>query len=124
MASFESQLRTICASVQGAVAATIMGNDGIPVTAYEVEEADDDGVDVSSLLVEYSSLIGQVQRSAQMFAAGGLEELSITSERLTTIIRPVTGEYFLALAMRSSANFGKGRYLLRIHAPRLAGELA
>jgi predicted regulator of Ras-like GTPase activity (Roadblock/LC7/MglB family) len=101
-----------------------MGVDGIPVTAYEVEGVADDGVDVSSLLIEYSSLISQVQRSAQMFAAGGLEELSITSERLTMIIRPVTGEYFLALAMRSNANFGKGRYLLRIHAPQLATELS
>src|SRR5262249_8473358 len=110
-------------AVDGAVAASIMGNDGIPVTAYEVEPKDGDEIDVSSLLVEYSALIGQVQRSAQMFAAGGLEELSITSQRLTTIIRPVTGEYFIALAMRSSANFGKGRYLLRIHAPRLAGDL-
>jgi predicted regulator of Ras-like GTPase activity (Roadblock/LC7/MglB family) len=123
MNDFQAQLRSICSSVQGAVAASIMGIDGIPVTAYEVEGRGDD-LDVASLLVEYSSLIGQVQKSAQMFAAGGLEELSITSEHLTMIIRPVTGEYFLALAMRSSANFGKGRYLLRIHAPRLASELS
>lgn len=116
-------LRTLCASVEGAVAATIMGVDGIPVQAFEVEGLED-GVDVSSLLIEYSNLIGQVQRSAQMFAAGGLEELAITSERLTTIIRPVTAEYFLALALRSTANFGKGRYLVRINAPRLAGELS
>jgi predicted regulator of Ras-like GTPase activity (Roadblock/LC7/MglB family) len=119
---FDRALRTICSSVDGAVGATLMGVDGIPVQQYEVE-GDSGGVDVASLLIEYSSLIGQVQRSAQMFAAGGLEELSISSENLTTIIRPVTGEYFLALALKSNANFGKGRYLLRIHAPRLAAEL-
>ena len=121
---FETELRSICSAVQGAVAASVMGNDGIPLTAYTVEGTQDDGVDVSSLLIEYSSLISQVQRSAQMFAAGGLEELSITSERLTMVIRPVTGEYFVALAMRKAANSGKGRYLLRIHAPRFAGELS
>jgi predicted regulator of Ras-like GTPase activity (Roadblock/LC7/MglB family) len=122
MSDFNLALQTICASVDGAVGATLMGIDGIPVEQFEVD-GDRVDVDVSSLLIEYSSLISQVQRSAQMFAAGGLEELSIASEHLTTIIRPVTGEYFLALALRSNANFGKGRYMLRIHAPRLAADL-
>lgn len=121
MTDFAATLEAICNAVDGAVAATVMAVDGIPVHMHEVSSND---VDVSSLLVEYSSLIAQVSRSAQMFAAGGLEELSIRSERLTAIIRPVTAEYFLALAMRSTANTGKGRYLLRIHAPRLAGELS
>jgi predicted regulator of Ras-like GTPase activity (Roadblock/LC7/MglB family) len=123
MSDFAEQLESIVRAVDGAVAATIMGVDGIPVQAYEAE-AGADGVDLSSLLVEYSSLIPQVQRSAQMFAAGELEELSITSERLVTIIRPVTPEYFLALAMRTSAVSGKGRYLLRVHAPKLAPLLS
>lgn len=112
----------IVGSVDGAVAATIMGIDGIPVQVYEVEDKED--VDISSLLVEYTALVPQVQRSAQMFAAGGLEELSIKSERLVTIIRPVNAEYLLALALRTNANMGKGRYLLRVHAPKLAGDLS
>src|SRR5262245_56666079 len=122
MSDFTERLRTIVRSVDGAVSASIMGVDGIPVQAYEVDQKDD--VDVASLLVEFSSLIPQVQRSAQMFAAGGLEELSIKSERLVTIIRPVTAEYFLALSLKASANLAKGRYLLRIHAPKLAGDLS
>lgn len=123
MTDFNAQLRTICAAVDGAVIATLMGVDGIPVQSYEARPPDGD-VDVASLLVEYSALIAQVQRSAQMFAAGDLEELSITSERLTTILRPVTPEYFVALALRTGSNLGKGRYLLRVHAPKLAAELS
>lgn len=124
MSDFSTHLQSISGAVDGVVAVTLMGIDGIPVEAYEPVATGEDAVDVSSLLVEYSSLISQVQRSAQMFAAGGLEELSISSERLTTIIRPVTSEYFLALAMRANSNFGKGRYLLRIHAPKLAPQLS
>jgi predicted regulator of Ras-like GTPase activity (Roadblock/LC7/MglB family) len=123
MSDFAESLKAIVTSVDGAVAASIMGVDGIPVQQYEVE-AKDDAVDIPSLLIEYSALIPQVQRSAQMFAAGGLEELSIKSEHLVTIIRPVTAEYFLCLALRSSANFGKGRYMLRIHAPKVATDLS
>ncbi|MCK6550251.1 hypothetical protein L6R52_30730 [Myxococcota bacterium] len=124
MNAFEDRLRAICGSIDGAIAATLMGVDGIPVQTHLVAAEPEGELDVSSLLVEYSSLIPQVQRSAQMFAAGGLEELSITSERLVTILRPVTPEYFVALALRSCANLGKGRYLLRIHAPKLATELS
>jgi predicted regulator of Ras-like GTPase activity (Roadblock/LC7/MglB family) len=105
----------------GALAATIMGMDGLPVDGIEIDAGE---VDVSALLVEYSSLLGQVQKSAQMFAAGGLEELAIRSEHLTTIIRPINREYLLCLAMRPTANFGKGRYLLRVNAPKLASALS
>lgn len=122
MTDFVDSLRTIVRSVDGAIAASIMGVDGIPVQQYEAEGEND--VDIPSLLVEYSALIPQVQRSAQMFAAGGLEELSIKSERLVTIIRPVTSEYYLCLALRSTSSSGKGRYMLRVHAPKLAGELS
>ena len=127
MADFRACLKTICTSVEGAVAATLMGVDGLPVETVEQGGAlneNGDPVDVGSLLVEYSSVLGQVRRSAQVFAAGGLEEVSIRSERLTTIIRPVTDEYFLALALLPTANFGKGRYLLRLHAPGLVSDLS
>jgi predicted regulator of Ras-like GTPase activity (Roadblock/LC7/MglB family) len=124
MTDFSTHLQSISTAVDGVIAVTLMGNDGIPVEAYEPATNSGGELDVSSLLIEYSSLIAQVQRSAQMFAAGGLEELSIASERLTTIIRPVTSEYFLALAMRANSNVGKGRYLLRIHAPKLASQLS
>jgi predicted regulator of Ras-like GTPase activity (Roadblock/LC7/MglB family) len=105
----------------GALAASIMGMDGLPVDAIELDSGD---VDVSALLVEFSSLLSQVQKSAQMFAAGGLEEMAIRSEHLTTIIRPINPDYLLCVAMRHDANFGKGRYLLRINAPKLATALA
>src|SRR5688572_19546214 len=84
----------------GALAASIMGMDGLPVDAIEMDAGE---VDVSALLVEFSSLLTQVQKSAQMFAAGGLEELAIRSEHLTTIIRPINAEYLLCLAMRPEA---------------------
>ena len=115
-------LEKIQSGVEGALAVTIMAADGVPVDSLEMTA--DDGVDVSSLVVEYSSLLQQVKSSAQMFAAGGLEEVAISSERVTMIIRPVNAEYFIALALQPGANFGKGRYLLRLFAPKLAGVLS
>ena len=118
-------LERICSRLEGALGATVMGLDGLTVDSVDAACPTLDGeTDVESLLVEYSSLLGQVQRSAQMFAAGKLEELTIASQHLTTLIRPLTGEYFIALTLGPSASLGKGRYLLRIHARELSGVLA
>jgi predicted regulator of Ras-like GTPase activity (Roadblock/LC7/MglB family) len=126
MDELRKPLEAICAGLPGVVTATIMGVDGLPVDSFVQEQASssESAPDVESLLVEFTGLIAQVQRSAQMFAAGGLEELSIASEHLITIIRPINDEYFLAVAMLPHANTGKGRYLVRIHAPRLASALS
>lgn len=128
MSDFRTCLETICQALPGTLVASLMGFDGLPVETVETEELralDDEGtLDISSLMVEYSSVLGQVQRTGQIFAAGPLEELTIRSENLLTLIRPVTEEYFVAIALRPEANSGKGRYLLRVHAPKLVEELA
>lgn len=112
-------LEKICGAVDGALAATVMGFDGVAVDTYEHAQAPGEA-EVPSLLIEYSTLLDQVRRSAQMFAAGELEELSIRAENVTALIRPLNEEYFLALALTADSGAGKGRYLLRLHAPRLA----
>ena len=125
---FKTCLETICHSLDGAVLATVMGFDGLPVeiVTKDEEPAGEDGrpVDAESLLVEFSAMLEQIRGSTRVFSAGGLEELAIRSEHLTTVIRLVTKEYFIALAMRPEASVGKGRYLLRLHAPSLVDELS
>ena len=39
------------------------------------------------------------------------------------VMRPITDEYFIALALSEGGNFGKARYLLRIAAPVLQEQL-
>lgn len=125
MADFRGSLEAICAALPGAVAASLMSADGLPVETHEASALSPGGepVDLGSLMVEYSTVLGQVQRTGEVFAAGALEEISIRSQNLLTLMRPVNQEYFLALAMHPDANAGKGRYLLRIHAPRLIEDL-
>ena len=40
------------------------------------------------------------------------------------VIRVINKGYFVALTLTPNANLGKGRYLLRLLAPKLADELA
>ena len=56
-------LEQICRRVEGVFAVTVMGVDGLPVDTVRATSVPED-TDVSALLVEYSNLLGQVQRSA------------------------------------------------------------
>lgn len=124
MSGFEGHLQNIVDAMPGALAATLMGVDGLAVATVEREALEhEDGLDVSSLLVEFSSVLAQVQRTGEIFAAGPVEEFTVRSERLVTVLRPVSAEYFVALAMRPEGLLGKGRYLLRVHGARLVEEL-
>jgi hypothetical protein len=49
--------------------------------------------------------------------------MSINTEKLVTLIRLVSPDYFLALTLKPDGNHGKGRYVLRITAPKVRAEL-
>ncbi|BDG04303.1 roadblock/LC7 domain-containing protein [Anaeromyxobacter oryzae] len=117
---FREHLQDVCRSCDGAVACTLMGVDGIEVDTHVT---DGGGIDVKNLLVEYSSLFRTAREAAEAHEAGGVAELSISTERLVTVARLVTPEYFMAVALTPEGNFGKARYLLRVTAPKLRSEL-
>jgi len=117
---FREHLQDVCNGVDGAVACSLMGVDGIEVDTHLAGETD---LDVKTLLVEYSSLFRDARDSAGVQEAGGLAELSVHTEKLLTVARLVSREYFMAVALRPGGNLGKARYLLRITAPKVKSEL-
>ena len=106
---------------EGGIAALIMGFDGIAVDHYV---RDDGAIDVDTIGMEYSVILKMIKNAAEMLDIGAAQEVAIRAERMTTLIRLVTEEYFLAVAVRPSGNFGKARYLMRVRAGELASGLA
>jgi predicted regulator of Ras-like GTPase activity (Roadblock/LC7/MglB family) len=80
-------------------------------------------VDVKSLLIEYSGLFRNAREATEAHEAGGVSELSIATDKILTVARLVTPEYFMVVALKPEGNFGKARYLLRVTAPKLRSEL-
>ena len=117
---FREHLQEVVRSVDGAVACALMGIDGIEVDTHVVDEGD---FDVRSLLVEYSTLLHGAREAAQTHQAGDVAELCIQTDRLITVARLVSPEYFMVVALRPDGNFGKARYMLRVTAPKLGAEL-
>jgi predicted regulator of Ras-like GTPase activity (Roadblock/LC7/MglB family) len=119
---FREHLQEIVRNVDGAVACSLMGVDGIEVDTHLLEEQQG-GVDVRNLLVEYSSLFRFAREAAETHQGGEVGELCIQTDRLLTVARLVSTEYFMVVALRPDGNFGKARYMLRVTAPKLRSEL-
>lgn len=119
--SFRQHLQDVCQGVEGAVACTLIGLDGIEVDSWLGEVPPELGL--KSLLVEYSGVLRTLRDAVETNHAGELSEMSIRTDRLVTVARAVSPDYFLAVALRPEGNEGKARYLLRIAAPKVKAEL-
>ena len=117
---FQENLKRLVDDTEGGVAGLLMGFDGIAVDSYSIPEG---GVDITTVGMEFSFILTQVRKAAEILEVGGVQEIAIRTDNLTFLIRVVSPEYFLALAVRPEGNFGKGRYLLRVTAPKLQAEL-
>jgi predicted regulator of Ras-like GTPase activity (Roadblock/LC7/MglB family) len=116
---FREHLQDICAGVDGAVACSVMGFDGIAIDTHQAAAGD---LDVPTLLVEYTTLLNQVRTAAGVLQSGGVKELVVATDHLTTLARPLNPEYYLLLAMTPEGNWGRARYLMRITAAKVQAE--
>ncbi len=107
---FRDMLQEVVRGTEGGIAALVMGFDGIPVDHYV---RDDGAVDVDTIGMEYSVVLKDIQKAADMLDAGKAQEVAVRAERMTTVMRLINDAYFVALAIAPEGNVGRGRYLLR-----------
>jgi len=117
---FTEHLKKVVDNVDGGIASVIMGLDGIAIETY-VREGQQ--ADINTIGMEFSFILIQVKKAAEILEVGVLEEVSIKAEQLTLVIRMVSPEYFLATAIGPEGNFGKCRFLMRLASVGLAAEL-
>ena len=116
---FGTKLEEAVRGVEGGHAAILMGFDGIPVDMY----ATDEEIDIETVGMEFSVLLKEVRKAAEMLVAGDAEELTVRTDKLTTVLRIINADYFVSMAIKPDGNLGKARYLLRLLAPDLGREL-
>jgi predicted regulator of Ras-like GTPase activity (Roadblock/LC7/MglB family) len=119
--SFLSHLESAVSQVDGALACSVMGFDGIAVETHQVPGATD--LELNNTWVEYANLLSQAKATAEALRTGAVQELSISSEKVITLMRMITPEYFIVMALKVDGNYGKGRYVLRVTAPKVKGDL-
>jgi predicted regulator of Ras-like GTPase activity (Roadblock/LC7/MglB family) len=117
---FKEILQDLVDRTDGGVAGLLMASDGIAIDQYSKGNGP---FDIESVGMEYSVVLKGVQRAAEMLDTGATEEVSVKTERLTTVVRMLSDEYFVALAVAPGGNVGKARFLLRASAPKLIENL-
>ena len=118
---FKVILQEIVDNTEGAVAAVLMGFDGIAVDSYQ---AQDSRFDVEDVAMEYSVLLGQIKKAAEMLEIGTMREVAVQAEHMTIVIRLLSEEYFLAMVIKPQGNQGKARFLMRTKAEKLLENLS
>ncbi len=119
---FKEVLQDVVDRTEGGVAALLMGFDGIPVDQYVRENAERP-VDVETVGMEFSVILKEIKKAAELLEAGSAEEVSVRAEHMTTVMRVINDEYFVAITLLPQGNFGKARFLLRTASSRLLSEL-
>jgi predicted regulator of Ras-like GTPase activity (Roadblock/LC7/MglB family) len=115
---FKETLKEMVHGVEGGRAAVLMGYDGLAVDQYSR-----DGFDIETLGAELTMVLKEARKAALALDVGQTREVSFRTESMTAVVRMLNDEYFLVLALSPNGNHGKGRYLMRLSAPRLLREL-
>ncbi len=117
---FAEQIQSVVDNVDGGIGGLVMGLDGIAVDSYTRSGKT---LDINSLGMEFSFILGQIKKASASMEVGELGEFTVGAESLTMVIRMLSDEYFLAVALDKEANFGKCRFLMRLAQPALSKEL-
>jgi predicted regulator of Ras-like GTPase activity (Roadblock/LC7/MglB family) len=117
---FKEALQSVVDGTAGGLAGLLMDFEGIAVESYATGES---SLDVEAVGAEVSVVVKAIQRATEMLDAGETREVSFKSDKLVTLIRIINENYFIALTMSPDGNFGKGRFMLRVAAPKLREEL-
>ena len=117
---FKQILEEVVSNTPGGVGAVLMGYDGIAIEQY-VAEGDD--VDLQLVAIEYSNVVKEIRNTSEILGTGELQEVTVKTGRYFVVLHAVTDDYFVALIMTRSGNFGKGRYLLMRDASMLREAL-
>lgn len=119
--NFREQCQKIVEATPGASACVLMGFDGIPIETFAQP---DFAIDIPTLLTEYSAATLALRHAAQEQPdSGEVNELVITTPKLTTVLRPLSPEYFMAVILNADALTGKARFLMRMAAPAVLADL-
>ena len=108
---FADTLNNITERIEGCAAAIILGIDGIAIER-QIKDVDP-LLDIELIATEFTTLVRRNMRTAADAEMGEVHEMVFVTDLLTLVLRPITPEYFLMLALNHGGNVGRARFELR-----------
>ena len=122
--SFAAILGTLVSEASGAVAAVLLGRDGIAIEQVEAARlADEESERVASACAEFGRIFEEIRKASDSFGGGQPLETVVQLERWWLLLRPVDPETHLLLVLPPDGNVGKARFLMRRHLTALQALL-
>lgn len=119
MAVFRDVLERIRNRVEGTLAVSLIGLDGIAI-----ETVDDGSVPTESMGAEFGGFVKSIRLSNTELSTGDVEQFSLVTEKYITFLSAVTTEYFVLLILNRSGNYGRARFELLRARDELKAELS
>ena len=116
---FKEAIRDVVEGTDGGIAGMLMDFEGIAVDSYVKGEPHRH----QRRRRRVQRHLKSIQRATESLEAGAPREIAIQSEKVTTLIRILNDEYFLALTLTPDGNFGKGPLPDATAAPKLLEQL-
>lgn len=104
---FKDVLASIRDKVDGALAVSLIGLDGIAI-----ESVNPGKVPLDVLGAEFGGFIKSIRLSNTELNTGAVEQFSLVTEKYVTFLSAVTDEYFVLLVMKPDGNYGRARFEL------------
>lgn len=93
--------------VEGAVAASLIGLDGIAV-----ETVGNRDIPLDVLGAEFGSFIKSIRHANTELDTGEVLQFSLVTEKFITFLSEVTPDYYILFVLRPDGNYGRARFEL------------
>lgn len=114
--SFRDVLGGIRERVEGTLAVSLIGRDGITV-----EGVNPGSVPLDVMGAEFSGFIKSIRVANSELNIGEVQQFSLITEKYTAFVSAVTHEYYVVLVTAPDGNYGRARFELA-RAKQLLGE--
>lgn len=104
---FKDVLQKIQERVEGTMAITLIGLDGIAIETINVER-----IPLDILGAEFGSFIKSIRLANTELNAGDIQQFALVTEKYVTFMSEVTPEYYVLLVLRPDGNYGRARFEL------------
>jgi predicted regulator of Ras-like GTPase activity (Roadblock/LC7/MglB family) len=106
---FLERLSRITRRIDGAVALSLVAQDGIPVESVN----NDPGLDLEVLAAELIAQVRVISGDHRELNVGEVRHLAVTTDRFTLMVSGVAEGYYLLLVLADSSSYGRARFELR-----------
>jgi predicted regulator of Ras-like GTPase activity (Roadblock/LC7/MglB family) len=106
---FLDRLSRISNRIEGSLALSLVARDGIPVESF----SSDPNLDLDVLAAELIAQVRSITENHRELDMGEVQQLSVTTDRLTLMVSAVASDYYLLLVLGPEGNYGKARFELR-----------